>query len=88
MAWKPCDFDRRQYLIDASGFEEKIISDVGSELSEFNEDAEDIAFELAYCRYRIAKLERFIRNGVEYGYIRVPDQPDPGWFTVEEIMNL
>ena len=88
MAWKPCDFDRRQYLTDAAGFEGKIISDVGSELCEFNEDAEALAVELSYCRYRIAKLEQFIRNGVEYGYIRVPDWPDPGWFTVEDIMNL
>ena len=75
-------------MTDAAGFEGKIISDVGSELSEFNEDAEDLAVEVAYSRYRIAKLERFISNGVEYGYIRVPDWPDPGWFTVEEIMNL
>lgn len=59
-----------------------------SALEPFDEDAEDLAVELAYSRYRVAKLERLIRNGVEYGYIRVPDRPDPGWITVEEIMNL
>lgn len=57
MSYKPCQFDKKCYLEYSDVFE----SDVGlvyadKELTEFNEDAEDLAFELAYTRYKLSKL--------------------------------
>ena len=60
MPYKPCQFDRKSYLDHASLFESVSIEDVEDELCEFNNDAEDLAFELAYTRYRVAKLEQSI----------------------------
>jgi hypothetical protein len=34
---------------------------------------------------KVDKLTEFIRNGVEYGYITIPDAPDPARDTIEEI---
>ena len=82
----PCQFSRGDYLEHAQLFEAVKIDEAENELCEFNNDAEDIAFELAYTRYRVAKLEQFIRNGVKLGYIAVPDNPDPARKTIEEIL--
>jgi hypothetical protein len=81
------DFRRQDYLTHALLFEDGGVDDVEEELSEFNDDAESLAFELAYTRYRVAKLEQFIKNGVELGYIVVPDEPDSARQTIEEILN-
>lgn len=90
MTWKPCDFDRKQYLADAAFYESTAvgIECITEEMSEFNDEADELALELAYSRYRIARLERFIRNGVEYGHIRVPDSPDPARDLIDEIMSM
>jgi hypothetical protein len=40
------------------------------------------------CPYvQLARLREFIRNGVEYGYIKVPDYPDPARDTIDAIIN-
>ena len=41
----------------------------------------DIAF------MRIRKLEQFILNGVENGYITIPDKDDPAMDTIFEILD-
>lgn len=51
-------FNREEYLSVSSVFENETLDDIGSELSEFNEDVEDMAYELAYTRYALAKTER------------------------------
>lgn len=51
------EFNREEYLDCSSEFEEGILNDVEVELSEFSSDAEDLAYELAYTRYWLAKLE-------------------------------
>ena len=38
-------------------------------------------------RTELARLREFIRNGVEYGYIKVPDYPDPARDTIDAIIN-
>ncbi|APG24089.1 hypothetical protein [Syntrophotalea acetylenica] len=87
MPYKPCRFDRKDYLSDAQSFEAGNIANAETELCEFNEDAEDLAFELAYTRYRVAILEQFIKNATELGYITVPDQPDPARQMIFEILK-
>jgi hypothetical protein len=57
MSYDPCNFDRNKYLVYEDIFESQKITDVDSELFEFRYDADDLAFELAYTRYRVAKLE-------------------------------
>jgi len=65
MPYKPCQFDRKDYLDNAPSFEAGNIDDAETELCEFNEDAEDLAFELAYTRYRLAKLEAAIKSTLD-----------------------
>jgi hypothetical protein len=72
MTYKPCDFDRSEYLALSEMFEELKLDDVDLEKSEHNYDLEDIAYELAYSRYRIAKLEA----GIE----KLKSTWDAGWF--------
>jgi len=43
-------------------FEAKNIDDAENELSEFNNDASDLAYELAYTRYALAKAESEIER--------------------------
>ena len=50
-------FDRKEYLSVSSVFENESLDDVDDELSEFNDDATDMAYELAYTRYALAKTE-------------------------------
>ena len=50
-------FDRKEYLSVSSVFENESLDDVDTELSEFNGDATDMAYELAYTRYALAKIE-------------------------------
>ena len=88
MPYKPCQFSRRDYLKHANLFESVSIDNVEDELCEFNNDPEDLAYELAYLRYRVAKLERFIRNGVDLGYIAVPDKIDSARDIIDEIFKL
>lgn len=87
MAYNPCDFRRQDYLEYRDVFEKVALEDSENELCEFNEDAVDLAFELAYTRYRVAKLEELIRNGVENGYITIPDAPDPALDTIKSIVS-
>lgn len=50
-------FDRQEYLVFEEIFEVGQLDDVTKELSEFNDDATDMAYELAYTRYALAKIE-------------------------------
>ncbi|MCP4700500.1 MAG: hypothetical protein GY862_27160 [Gammaproteobacteria bacterium] len=50
-------FSRDYYLECAEQFEGSCIDCVDQELSEFGGDAEDLAYELAYTRYALAKKE-------------------------------
>lgn len=61
MAYEPCIFEREEYLQHAEAFESLKIDDVENELTEHNYDITDIAYELAYSRYRLAKLEKILR---------------------------
>ncbi|MFZ7126389.1 MAG: hypothetical protein ACOWWM_09590 [Desulfobacterales bacterium] len=65
MTYKPCQFDRQYYLDNATAFETGSIDDAEAELCEFSEDAEDIAFELAYTRYVLAKTEKALIEAIE-----------------------
>lgn len=51
-------FNRKEYLELSKDFEKEEIEYVDSELSEFNDDPESLAFELAYTRYFLAKAEQ------------------------------
>ena len=55
--YKPCSFDRQEYLNNSEEFETISLPDVDSELSEQNEEPESLAYELAYTRYALAKIE-------------------------------
>ena len=55
--YKPCSFDRQEYLNNSEEFETISLHDVDSELSEQNEEPESLAYELAYTRYALAKIE-------------------------------
>ena len=46
----------------SEAFESDQILDAQNELTEFNEDVEDMAFELAYTRYALAKAEKRIEE--------------------------
>ena len=50
-------FDRQEYLVFEEIFEVGQLDDVTKELSEFSDDIEDMAYELAYTRYALAKIE-------------------------------
>ena len=84
---KPCKFDRRDYLDQRDMFENLEIEDADHELCEMNNDAEDLAFELAYTRFRVADLEQFIINGVELGYIPIPEKGDRARKIIDDVMN-
>ena len=58
----PCDFGREEYLECSDEFESITIPDVQHELTEFSDDAIDLAFELAYTRYALAKAELEIKT--------------------------
>lgn len=87
MTYKPCNFRRQEYLENAELFEAVNIDTAEYELREYNDDPVDLAFELAYTRYRVAKLEQFIRNGIEFGYISVPGDPDTAREIISEILE-
>ena len=55
--YKPCSFDRAFYLENPEVYQQVGLHDADNELCEFNEDAEDLAFELAYTRHYLAELE-------------------------------
>lgn len=65
MAYKPCNFDRSTYLDAGVEFEAVSIHDAKNELCEFSNDAEDLAFELAYTRYGLAKIEEALKDLVD-----------------------
>ena len=58
MAYEPCSFDRKEYLDNAEEFEAQEFEDWEGEMSEFNYDIDDLACELGYTRYRLAKAEK------------------------------
>ena len=64
-----CVFERADYLSLSEKFENGTLDDVESELSEHNHDIQDIAYELAYSRYRIAKLEKIIRSAIKQNIV-------------------
>jgi len=61
----PCNFDRDDYLLNSEVFEKVVLETVENELTEFSEDVEDLAFELAYTRYRLAKMEKVLAQWLE-----------------------
>lgn len=58
--FEPCNFSRPEYLASAKEFEALEITDPDTELCQFSDDAEDLAIELAYTRYALAKAEKEI----------------------------
>ena len=48
--------------------------------------AEAMGFRSDVAFLRIRELEQFIRNGVELGYISVPDKGDPARKTINDIL--
>ena len=55
------DFDREEYLDAEEVFEAEALDIVDKELCEFNNDIENIAIELAYTRYELAKAEKLLK---------------------------
>lgn len=51
------EFDRDHYIEHMYLFESGMLEDAEHELCEFNYDAEELAFELAYTRARLVFLE-------------------------------
>lgn len=51
------EFDRDHYIEHMHLFESGMLEDAEQELCEFNYDAEELAFELAYTRARLVYLE-------------------------------
>ena len=51
-------FSREEYLALEEIFEVGQLDDVTKELCEFSDDIEDMAYELAYTRYALAKVEQ------------------------------
>ena len=49
--------------------------------------AEAMGFRPDIAFVRVRKLEEFIRNGVELGYITVPEKGDPARDTIDEILG-
>ena len=54
------EFNRSEYLSSGVEFEAGEVETFDEELSEFNENPEDLARELAYTRYYLAKAESII----------------------------
>ena len=69
MGYEPCVFEREDYLQNSEIFEGLKLDDVENELSEHNHDISDIAYELAYSRYRIAKLEKIIKSAIKQNLV-------------------
>jgi len=63
-------FDRSHYLSNPDVFEAKGLEEVDHELCEFNDHIDDIAYELAYTRYALAKAEAKLHN-IEEGLNRL-----------------
>lgn len=63
--YKPCSFNRNEYLDLREHFEHDDWTDAESELSEFNDDANALAVELAHTRYRLAAAEKLLEEAVE-----------------------
>ena len=63
-------FDRSHYLSNPDVFEARGLEEVDHELCEFNDHIEDIAYELAYTRYALAKAEGKLHN-IEEGLKRL-----------------
>jgi len=63
-------FDRSKYLSNPDVFEARGLEEVDHELCEFNDHIEDIAYELAYTRYALAKAEAKLHN-IEEGLKRL-----------------
>ena len=65
------NFNREEYWENRDSFEsEDGIYYADSELSEFNEDIEALAFEVAYLRYYLTKAEKkidILENCIKYG---------------------
>jgi hypothetical protein len=55
-------FDRSEYLKNTDVFEDGKLDEADTELCEFNDHIEDIAYELAYTRYALAKAEAQLSN--------------------------
>jgi len=62
---KPCIFNRNSYLLHASKFENLSISEGDIELKEFDYNPKDLAKELAYTRYLLAKAEKELGRKLE-----------------------
>ena len=60
--YKPCNFNRKEYLENEEQFENMKVDDGQDELTEFNDDAECLAIELAYTRYALARAEMKIHE--------------------------
>jgi len=56
--YQPCDFDRNNYLESEQIFEGEMLDDATEEMTEFNDEPESLAYELAYTRYQLAKVEK------------------------------
>ena len=63
--YNPCQFNREEYLSYAEVFEGVNLDFPGLELSEFNDDELELAFELAYTRYYLAKAEKLLATSIE-----------------------
>ena len=61
----PCEFPRQEYLAYSKEFESKTIDNADSEVCEFSGGVEDLAFELSYTRYYLAKAEKLIEKLTE-----------------------
>jgi hypothetical protein len=78
MKYTPLLFDRESYLQEHTIYETKTLNDVEWEISEHNGDIESMAYELAYSRYRIAKLENILRRAHKQSLV-IKEITTDGW---------
>ena len=86
MTYTPCCFNRQDYLMHPEIYEDIKLEDATEELTEFNYDLDDLAFELAYTRYRLSKAEILLtryRKEVPLGH-----QPHMIDYIVDEFLKI
>lgn len=66
--------------------EERLVGELSAEQLERLKKGEELHFKLVEVE-RIRKLEQFIKNGVKFGYITIPEEGDPARDIIDEIIG-
>ena len=81
--YKPCSFDRKEYLLEAEAFNDsEDFLCTQNELTEFNDDPEELAHELAHTRFALAEAESETNRLKCYLFILKSDIADKDYMVV------